>query len=143
MQPSSLLISDQPYLVISFGELALLVDERHEVERADGDEVERLLVVDELDVVPVDGLVVVLLLLHLEDVLDEELLQVLVGVVDAELLERVGAEVFEAEDVKHADGCLVLSADAVRLGDGRIDLSDDVDEEASVDSLGEGISDVL
>ena len=35
--------------------------------------------------VPVDGLHVVLLLLQLEDVPHEELLQVLVGVVDAEL----------------------------------------------------------
>ena len=66
-------------------ELALLVDERHEVERPDGDEVEGLLVVHELDVVPVDGLHVVLLLLQLEDVLHEELLEVLVGEVDAEL----------------------------------------------------------
>ena len=37
--------------------------------------------------VPVDGLQVILLLLQLEDVLHEELLQVLVGEVDAELLE--------------------------------------------------------
>ena len=70
-------------------ELALLVDERHEVERPLRDEVERLLVVHELDVLPRDVLVVVLLLLQLEDVLHEELLQVLVGEVDAEL-ERDG-----------------------------------------------------
>lgn len=33
----------------------------------------------------------------------EELVELLVGVVDAELLERVGLEVFEAEDVQDAD----------------------------------------
>ena len=56
---------------------------------------------------PADVLVVVLLLLQLEDVLHEELLQVLVGEVDAELLEGVRAEVLEAEDVKHADAVAV------------------------------------
>lgn len=39
---------------------------------------------------PVDVLQVVLLLLQLEDVTDEELLQVLVGEVDAQLLEAAG-----------------------------------------------------
>ena len=62
------------------------------------------LVVNELDVPPLDGLEVVLLLLQLEDVLHEELLEVLVGEVDAELLEGVGGEVLEAEDVQDADG---------------------------------------
>jgi hypothetical protein len=47
------------------------------------------LVVDELDVVPVDRLHVVLLLLKLEDVPDEKLLEVLVRVVDAELAETI------------------------------------------------------
>ena len=100
------------------------------------------MIVDELDVVPVDRLVVVLLLLHLEDVLDEELLQILVGVVDAELLERVRSKVFEAEDVKHTDGGLVLPGD-VWLCDGRVDLSNDVNEEATVNSFRESISDVF
>ena len=49
------------------------------------DEVEALLVVDELDHLPLDALALVLLLLALEDVPVELLLQPLVGVVDAEL----------------------------------------------------------
>ena len=53
------------------------------------DEVEALLVVDELDVLPLDALALVLGLLRLEDVPVELLLQPLVGVVDAQLLERV------------------------------------------------------
>ena len=67
--------------------LALLVDERDHVHRLHGDHVQYVLVVDELDVAPVDVLVRVLVLLQLEYVLHEELLQVLVGVVDAQLLE--------------------------------------------------------
>ena len=69
------------------GELALLVDERDDVHGFVGDHVQSVLVVGELDVLPADVLQVVLLLLQLEDVPHEELLQVLVGEVDAELLE--------------------------------------------------------
>jgi hypothetical protein len=38
----------------------------------------------------------------LEDVLNEELLKVLIGVVDAELFETVRLEVFESENVQHS-----------------------------------------
>jgi len=65
--------------------LWLFINERHQVERPDGDEVEGLLVVDKLDVMPVDGLHVVLLLLQLEDVTNEKLLQIFVGIVDTKL----------------------------------------------------------
>lgn len=66
--------------------LALLVDERHDVQLLDGDQVQGILVVHELYVLPVDVLQVVLLLFQLEDMLDKKLLQILIGVVDAELL---------------------------------------------------------
>ena len=75
---------------VYLGELALLVDERDDVHGFDGDHVQSVLVVGELDVLPVDVLQVVLLLLQLEDVTHEELLQVLVGEVDAQLLEAAG-----------------------------------------------------
>ena len=91
---------------------------------------------------PVDGLQVVLLLLHLEDVLHEELLQVLVGVVDAELLEAVRVEVLEAEDVKDPDGALVTELELL-LEDGGVDLLHDQDEQAAVDSFSEGIPNIL
>lgn len=68
------------------GELALLVDEGDDVHGLGGDHVKSVLVVSELDVLPVDVLQVVLLLLQLEDVTHKELLQILVGKVDAELL---------------------------------------------------------
>ena len=64
-------------------ELALLVDEGDDVHGFVGDHVQGILVVCELDVLPADVLQVVLLLLQLEDVSYEELLQVLVGKVDA------------------------------------------------------------
>ena len=48
---------------------------------------------------PANVLLVVLRLLQLEDVVDEELLQVLVAEVDAQLLERVLLEGLKAEDV--------------------------------------------
>ena len=91
---------------------------------------------------PVDGLEVVLLLLHLEDVLHEELLQVLVGVVDAELLEAVRVKVLEAEDVEDPDGALVTELELL-LEDGGVDLLHDQDEQAAVDSFSEGITNIL
>jgi hypothetical protein len=45
------------------------------------------LIVDEFDVLPADILLIVFLLFQLENVPNEELLQVLVGVVDAKLFE--------------------------------------------------------
>ena len=54
------------------------------------------LIVHELDVGPVDLLALVLGLLHLEDMLVEVLLQLLVRQVDAELLEVVLFELLEA-----------------------------------------------
>ena len=42
-------------------------------------------------------------MLQREDVMIEELVKLLVGVVDAQLLERVGLEVLEPEDVQDPD----------------------------------------
>lgn len=68
------------------GELALLVDEGDDIHRPVGNHIQCILVVSELNVQPVDALQVVLLLLQLEHVPHEELLQVLIGKVNAELL---------------------------------------------------------
>ncbi len=54
------------------------------------------LVVNKLDVGPVDRLALVLCLLHFEDVLVEVLLQLLVGQVDTKLLEIVLPELLKA-----------------------------------------------
>ncbi len=77
-------------LVLYLGELALFIDEGDDVHGFVGDHVQSILVVCELDVLPADVLQVVLLLLQFEDVTDEELLQVLVGEVDAQLLKTAG-----------------------------------------------------
>lgn len=72
------------------GELALLIDEGNDVHGLVSDHVQGVLVVCELDVQPVDALQVILLLFQLEHVPHEELLQVLIGEVDAQLLEAAG-----------------------------------------------------
>ena len=76
------------------------------------------LIINEADLLPVDALLVVLLLLHLEDVRHEELLKVLVGVVDAELLEAVRVKVLEAKDVE--DPNCALGALGFRFEDGNV-----------------------
>ena len=68
------------------GEAALLVDECQDVERFAGQHVERALVVVVVDVRPDHALASVLLLLQLEHVPHKELLQLLIGKVDAQLL---------------------------------------------------------
>lgn len=75
---------------VHLGESTLFIDERHDVHRLDGDHVQSILVVGELNVLPVDVLQVVFLLFQLEDMAHEKLLQVLVGKVDAELLKAAG-----------------------------------------------------
>ncbi len=67
-------------------ELALLINKGNDIHRFDGNHIQGILVVSELDVQPVDIFQVVLLLLQLENVANEELLQVLICKVDAQLL---------------------------------------------------------
>lgn len=128
----------------SLWEFALLVDQRHDVHRLGSDQVQRLLVVHKLNVLPVDRFEVVLLLLQLEDVSHKELLQVLVRVVDAKLFEAVDVEVFETEDVQHSDRRPIVATAARQLWlvDGRVDFVDNPDEHAPVDALDQGVADV-
>ena len=73
-----------------------------------GDEVDGGLVVLEVDVLPADLLLGVLLLLQLEDVLVEEVLQRLVGIVDAQLLKAVVVEVLQEEDNAQVNSACLL-----------------------------------
>lgn len=68
------------------GKLALFIYEGDDVHGFVGDHVQCILVVCELNVLPADVLQVVFFLLQFKDVADKELLQVLVGEVDAQLL---------------------------------------------------------
>lgn len=72
-------------------ETALLVQEGDDAHGLEGQQVQGGPIVGVVDIVPGDVLRAVLLLLHGEHVLHKELLQVLVGEVDAELLEAVKA----------------------------------------------------
>ena len=60
-------------------------------------------VVEVVDVLPLDPLPLVLLLLLLQHQLDEQLLQLLVAVVDAELLKTVLPKDLKAVDVKNSN----------------------------------------
>ena len=78
------------------GEAALLIQEVQDAQGLLLDQIQHILVVHECDVGPVDLLALVLGLLHLEHVLIEVLLQLLIGQVDAELLEIVLLERLKA-----------------------------------------------
>jgi len=67
-------------------------------------EVQDILVVDELNVAPVDGLLGVLFLLHLEYMLIKMLLELLIGQIDTELLKTVEFEAFKAIDIEDTNG---------------------------------------
>ena len=77
------------------------------------DEIDGALVVAVLDARPGQLLLGVERLLGLEDEDQEELLQLLVGKVDAELLERVDLEELEAVDVEEADEEAVVGGGAL------------------------------
>jgi hypothetical protein len=99
-------------------EATLLVEEHeHAGRRHLLDEVDAGLVVAVVDLRETDLLAGVLVLLEPKDVLVEVGLELLVGVVDAELLEGVHFEVLKSKDVEHADEIL-----QVRLVDRLVDV---------------------
>lgn len=51
---------------------------------------------------PIYAFVIVFLLFQFEYMLNEELLEILVGIVDAKLLKAVVIEILEAEDIQYA-----------------------------------------
>mmetsp|Transcript_18537 Transcript_18537/g.55887 ORF Transcript_18537/g.55887 Transcript_18537/m.55887 type:complete len:300 (-) Transcript_18537:1458-2357(-) len=119
---------------------ALLVQKRQDADALGGpglDEVHAQLVVLEVHVRPVDALAAVHLLLQLEQVPVELLLQALVGVVDAQLLEAVLLEALEAVDVQ--DGQAGAAGALVTHRQRLVDLVHQPPEERCIDGLGEGI----
>jgi hypothetical protein len=76
----------QHSIIRAIGEASLLIDKRNDVHWLIRNHIECLLVVFERDLGPANVFFVILVLLHLEDVTNEELLKVFVGVVDAKLL---------------------------------------------------------
>mmetsp|Transcript_45984 Transcript_45984/g.115760 ORF Transcript_45984/g.115760 Transcript_45984/m.115760 type:complete len:287 (-) Transcript_45984:724-1584(-) len=102
------------------------------------DEVAHNLVVEVVDLLPLDPLAHVFLLLGLQRELDEDLLELLIDKVDAELLEPVVLEHFEPVDVEDAnqEGRLVSVAHFQRL----VDLAHNPREQAIVDCLGQRVA---
>ena len=86
-------------------------------------QVQHILVVHELDVAPLDRLTLILRLLHLENVLIEMLLKLLVRQVDAELLKIVFLELLEACRGRISCPNVVNKAEEVKEGLGTSQLS--------------------
>lgn len=115
-----------------------------------------MLVVFELDVLPLDSFLLVLHLFECEHVLVELLLQFLVCVVDAQLFERVFLENLEAKDVKQTDEsklcflvfrilapswfCFRLLWLLLLHRDGGVDFLNDPAENRPIQVLGEGVA---
>ena len=93
------------------------------------------LVVDKLDLPPPEALKLIDLLLLLENLVVEVLLDLLVGKVDAELLEGVLLKDFESGNVENADEPIRVSA-----RNGTVDPGHNSVEERLVNVLGQGIT---
>ena len=89
--------------VCSFGESTLFVDQGDDVHRLHGNQIENPLIIFEGDVLPLDVFVVVFFLFEFEDMMNEELLEILIGIVDAQLFEAIPLEVLEPEDIQDAE----------------------------------------
>mmetsp|Transcript_30908 Transcript_30908/g.101924 ORF Transcript_30908/g.101924 Transcript_30908/m.101924 type:complete len:259 (-) Transcript_30908:1061-1837(-) len=63
-----------------------------------------------------------------EDVAEEEVVQRLVRIVDEQLLERVGADVLEADDVEQHEGARLLAPLASRRGRGEVRVEPEHEE---------------
>lgn len=82
MQSQALQVKPEIYL----WELALFINEGDDIHRLERDDFQSLAVISEVNVIPGNVLRKVFLLLQLEDMVHEELLKVLIGDVNAELL---------------------------------------------------------
>lgn len=90
-------------LVGAFRDHALLIENAEHTIRLVLNKVKHGLIVLKLDVNPLDLLLGVLLLLHFENVAIEELLDFLVGVVDAKLLEAVFLKILKSKNIQQSD----------------------------------------
>eukprot|EP00732_Lithocolla_globosa_P001517 Lithocolla_globosa_v1_NODE_770_length_3312_cov_5.913417.p2 type:complete len:162 gc:universal NODE_770_length_3312_cov_5.913417:2095-2580(+) len=92
-----------------------------------------------VDELPINALLDVLLLLENKHVVVEELLELLIGQIDAQLLKAIGLEDLKASNVETTDeGGRVLSV--LQLG---VDFVDHPLKQALVDRLGQGVGGVV
>lgn len=80
-------VHDRAPALTHLGKMAFFIDQRQQGAGFPSQELQDVFIVTEFDIVPLHALFQILLLLQLEHVADEELLQLLVGKVNAQLLE--------------------------------------------------------
>ena len=101
----------------------------------DSNQIQSFLIINEFNMMPIDRFQVVFFLFQFENVLDEKLLQILVGKIDAKLLKRIRIEIFKTKNIQNANTCSIDVFDSrVRFENGCVDLFHNVDEHATVDS---------
>lgn len=66
--------------------LAFLINQWNDIHGFCTNQIQGILIVNKLNMFPVDSFIIILLLFHFENVLDKELLKVLIGIVDTQLL---------------------------------------------------------
>jgi len=106
---------------------------------SDSDHVQNLLIVYELNVLPTNILIIVFFLLQFKDVLYKKLLQILVGIVYAQLLKAVVLEILKAKNVQDANG-LAVGARLFGLVNGRVYLLHNPYEQTTVDALDKSVA---
>jgi len=125
-------------LVTSLREDRLLVEDDEDTLGLLADEVNGGLGVNtEVNHGPFDLLTLVLFLFKVEHVVVEELLETLVGEVNAELLERVDEEDLKTGNVEDADEVVLRSNT-----ESQVDLLDDPQEHTTIEGLDKGITGV-
>mmetsp|Transcript_18142 Transcript_18142/g.28168 ORF Transcript_18142/g.28168 Transcript_18142/m.28168 type:complete len:513 (+) Transcript_18142:2466-4004(+) len=126
-----------PIAIAPLGQTTLIVQHGQQSTGPGLDQIQTILIVREIDELPLNLFTLVLRLLHFENEFVELLLQRLVGEVDAQLFEAVDGKAFEAENVQHANavGFVLI----VRPHDAVVHLLYHPEEECSVDRFGEGV----
>ena len=79
---------------------------------------------------------------YLKNMLNKKLLQIFICKIYAKLLETVCLKILKSEDVENTD-CAFIRIPHVGLIDGVVDLLHNVNKQSAVDTLGEGVPDVL
>lgn len=124
-------------LIGSFREFALLINQGHNVQLFDCNQIQSILVVYKFNVLPVDSFQIVFFLFQLEDVTHKKLLQVFIGVINAKLLETVVVEVLKTENVQNTNGAALPF---LRSVDSCVDFFDDEHEQTTVNSFNESVT---
>ena len=95
----------------------------------DSNQIQSFLIVNEFNMMPIDCFQIVFFLFQFENVLDEKLLKIFVGKIDAKLLKRIGVEIFKTKNIQNANTCSINVFDSrVLFVNSCVDLFHNVDE---------------